>query len=273
MGWLFDLAERQGKTKKGKLAEELYRSDHWEGPEYKHIRSVENILRAIDKGGLTKLEDWINWFPSLLAEILGVTEETIWEEADLAREASEAPDSMYWLADLKGAKPLDLAREDPFPGLPPQVLTPHMWEAHWWRARPDEEAEVVATFLRARRLARVVRAETWTEALDNLPDRGAVLVILTTEEATLEANVEDVPARLALLVAAQTGAPATENPGPWKRGSFGIPSIAESGWGKFSNPQPEEWIEPLLRWVHGRLEPDGHFDFDLGVMAKRMDAA
>ena len=263
MGWLFDLALRQGKRKKGKLAEELYSSSGWEGPKYREIRSLENILRKLDKGNLSYLEKWADWFPRLLAAVLDVSEEAIWEEAALVREASERPSGMYWLADLKGVKPLDLARENPFPGLPPEVLTPDKWDAHWWHTRPAEEAEVVAPFLQARRLARVVRAETWSEALERLPNRGAVLVILTDEEEAQSANAEDVPARLSLLVAAYGEAPFHETSEMLAFRRWGERGSTGKAWKECENPDPDEWIEALLRWVHGRLEPDGHFDFDL----------
>ncbi len=152
MGWLRDLmrASRSPIKSFDELAARALNQASWPQEISIQKRSFGALLGKLDR----ELElEWLTHRPSVqsaLAEVLGITR----EELILASSpATQRVDGRHLrLDDLPTGRPLDLAREALFPGLPTEVLSPSSWSGLWWLAPSGSGRTLVGAWLRARGL-------------------------------------------------------------------------------------------------------------------------
>jgi hypothetical protein len=199
-------------------------------------RSLAALFSKLDRG---QELDWLSDRPGAqlaLAKALGAPLDDI--RAQVRRHRRAAPSHLLRLRSLPAARGLALLEEPLFPGIPVEVLEPASFEHLFWVAPSGSGRSLAGRWLEARGLARFVRAETWPEAAQKLPAQGAVLVELETAP---DAPVE-VPTGLRLCVAAPAAPPG------------------ESSFRLVRTPEPETYLEGLVRWVAERLPQDERFD-------------
>lgn len=152
MGWLRDLmrAARPPIKSFDELAARCLGQANWPPEVAIQKRSLGTLFGKLDR----ELElDWLTNRPSVqvvLASVLGISR----EELLLAYGPDpRRPGGRYLQLDsLPTGRPLDLAREPLFPGLPALVLTPANWEALWWVAPSGAGRSLVGAWLRAQGL-------------------------------------------------------------------------------------------------------------------------
>jgi hypothetical protein len=262
MGWLKDIAKRQGSNQR-QLARDLLASKRWEGSPLQ-VDSLRNRLGRIDSGK-EALVAWRPWLAEAIAEVLEVSVQEIHDESLRAGRAASDGARLYHLRGVSGSKPIDLLTEDLFPGIPTLVLEPHRWDRHWWFAPPGAGKEAAAAWLEARGRARVVRASSWDEVVERLPKRGEVFVVLGSHVEAEEIDHDRLPKRLALCVAApaivpeesidEAGIGGWGTDGPDSRPHYG----SQRRWTELWSEKRERWLDALLIWFERRLEPGGSF--------------
>jgi hypothetical protein len=152
MGWLRDLmrAARPPVKSFDELASHCLNQANWPPEVAIQKRSLGALFGKLDR----ELElDWLSHRPSVqsvLAQVLGTTREAIILASTPS--SSHADGRHVLLDDLPGARPLDLAREALFPGIPAEVLNPGAWGAVWWLAPSGSGRSLVGAWLRARGL-------------------------------------------------------------------------------------------------------------------------
>ncbi len=142
-------------------------------------RTLGNRLRDLDAG---ETGWWIRPkrrpIVRRLAEVLALEEDELDEMLRAPSTRDPAVRSLTAVGDLA---PLRLDREDLFPGLPPQVLTPEVWSRHWWEVRDPLTRELVASWHTHRQRTAVIRRATWEDAIDDMPRSGRVLLVLDAQ--------------------------------------------------------------------------------------------
>jgi hypothetical protein len=152
MGWLRDLmrASRSPIKSFDELAARCLNQASWPQEIAVQKRSLGALLGKLDR----ELElEWLTHRPSVqsaLAEVLGISRE---ELLLASAPVTQRVDGRHLrLDDLPTGRPLDLAREALFPGLPSEVLNPAAWSATWWLAPTGSGRTLVGAWLRARGL-------------------------------------------------------------------------------------------------------------------------
>ena len=190
MAWLLDLSPVKSFDR---LAQRLLDEPDW--PERRHVRSLGNALRDLDQGAKRE------WFIensdriTVLARVLGIARE------DLQRRIG----GVLALADLPGARPLDLVNDDLFPGINELLTTPFLWNSHvrvWWKAPPGSGKTLLGRWLEARGMARLYQCRDFTELKTPLADSDRMLVEVVGVEGWREFIRLQATARGALMVAA-----------------------------------------------------------------------
>ncbi|MCP4872505.1 MAG: hypothetical protein GY898_27760 [Proteobacteria bacterium] len=153
----------------------------WPADEPRGPASISNKLAHIDKG---KDPDW--WFkagatlvPSL-AEVLEQDVDEIRRAVSRAGAAAAGGPAGIWeFPRFPELRPLTLADDSPPPWIPTEDLLDWDWSPEadrlWWVAPADWGKSLLAAMLEAKKGWTVVRAESWRQAVQAMPDRGSCL--------------------------------------------------------------------------------------------------
>lgn len=233
--------------------------------------SLANMVRQLDKG---EASWWTSkgsaWIPAL-ADVLSwdTTElrDQIQRIATPLRSGEADPEQLVsdWFL-----RPLDLAEEDLFPGLPP-TLTRQRWalgDRVWWVAGTGAGRTLLGRWLCVRQGWERREARTWSEAVRDLPPRGKVYLELFVAEDT-PVIAEAAPEGLRLCVAAPfrpKGLPTEARDDTTRTWAFSA-NIGQAeptpdptpGWEVLTSPPLEAWLAPLLSWVEAHLRPGGGY--------------
>ncbi|MDC0668156.1 hypothetical protein [Nannocystis radixulma] len=201
-------------------------------------RTLGNRLRDLDAG---ETGWWIRPerrpIVRRLAEVLALEEDELDEMLRAPSTRDPAVRSLTAVGDLA---PLRLDREDLFPGLPPQVLTPEVWSRHWWEVRDPLTRELVASWHTHRQRTAVIRRATWEDAIDDMPRSGRVLLVL---DAQVE-PVRSAPELPSLFLCVLAPCPAYR-------------SDRQSPWNRIADLPPDSWLDALAVWAQRRGRSGG----------------
>ncbi|RKG55344.1 hypothetical protein D7X30_26245 [Corallococcus sp. AB011P] len=258
MGWLRVRVEELG-MKPGsdrEVARRMLKSRHWRQEEgLNHLATLAIYLGRLDKTGGV---EWLDSRPAArraLADVLELAPEDLEEHLKSgAHEPARITEVRLTLWDLDA--PFDLRREPLPPGIPAEAMDPRTWP-RWWQAPSGSGRSLVGRWLEARGLATVITAETWAEAEQRLPARGAVFVELTHSAQTAPPPVEP-PANLAICIASDESPPRPPLD-PEMEFPFHTPPPI-SGW-SLAEPEPlQSWLGSLVYWAAGRLPGESAFN-------------
>ncbi len=298
MGWLdkaIDGLEARGAGSKiwrgfDALAVNMMKHSSWPRSikKYKNPRSLGNQLRNLDKGA--GLDFWVGKGRALLpvlGEVTGWGNAAVDEEIDLLLAQRDERAHEWRFAAFPALRPLDLANESLFPGVPGELLTGDghgLWFRNgprraWWRTRPGSGRAAVAMRLQAQHGWRYIDASDWDDMVGQLPSRGRAFVILRSMEGGGELHKDPFPTELELVIAApfEPGPgidhiPPDERHGvleDWERRYGERPhlrrpeaSSSEAGirWNSIHTPPPKDWIEDLIHWTGARVQVGGGFN-------------
>ncbi len=271
MGWFEDLAKGARYSTLGKLARAAVAHEDWPSDESRNERSVENMLRLVDQRK-RKGQVWLDNRPEVkevLAILLNVSPEGL--DPGLV-EADGPADPRVELKELREARPIDLRRDDLYPGIPAEVLNPSAWGRTWWLAYAGAGKTLVGRWLEARRLAVYLRGERLADVIPLIPATGAVYVELTTPDSTDATRwAAELDGRGVCVAAPFVPVPMDEVVGvaqqrqEWEemsedeRDEDAEPALP-SGWEWVKTPPKEDWIDDLVHWVAARMRAGGGFD-------------
>ena len=299
MAWLEDLASAARISSLGKLAKAAIEHDDWPDVETDNYRSVENLLRFVDQK-TKKGQVWLDNRPAVrevLADILGVSPESL----DPGSVEPDGPaDPRVDLKELRDARPIDLRKEELFPGIPREVFSPAAWGLSWWLAPAGAGKTVVGRWLEARREATFLRGDRWSDVRDRIPEEGAVYIELSLPDSDERARFpEGLEGRNICVAAPFLPVPPESVAGmkPRRESLFKVeaprsglrldglflprePACDETAveestlWRRVDGDPKEEWIEDLIRWVGTRMKAGGGFDVEgaLEVVRRRFFA-
>ena len=272
MGWFEELAKGARFSTLGKLARAAVAHEEWPEDESRNDRSVENMLRLVDQKK-RKGQVWLDNRPQVkevLATLLNVSPESL----DPGLMDADGPaDPRVELKELREARPIDLRRDDLYPGIPDEVLDPSNWGRSWWLANVGAGKTLVGKWLEARGLATFLRGDRLADVIPRIPPKGAVYIELalpdTTDAARWAEELDDrdvcvaapflpVPLKEVTEVARQRQ--AWQDLAEDERDEE-EPELA-AGWDWIKTPPKDEWVEPLIRWVGDRMREGGGFDVD-----------
>ncbi len=157
MGWLRDLMQDADPPVPsfGRLAGLCLRHPAWPPHTRPRARSLASLFSKLDREvGL----EWLTDRPEIrdiLARVLKCSPAAVSPGAGGSVTTSPKPASRFRFHQARTARPLELTREPLPPGFPLELATPQRWNRHVWRCATAAEAELVACWLRARRLATV----------------------------------------------------------------------------------------------------------------------
>lgn len=275
MGWLLDELKKTDLRSAPKAVSAMMASDlrPREDDPIKDT-SLANMVRLLDKGDASW---WTSkgsaWVPAL-ADVLGWEQEEL--KVQIQRVASPPrsgePDPEQVVSDWF-LRPLDLAEEDLFPGLPTALTRPRwaLGDRVWWVAGTGAGRTLLGRWLSVRQGWGRREARTWSEALRDLPTRGKVyLELAAAEDGPTLADV--VPEELRLCVAAPflplgpRPKPRADKPQVWFAGENLVGKESQPraapGWEVLTSPPLEVWRTALLAWVEARLRPGGGYVAD-----------
>lgn len=299
MAWLEDLAKGARITSLGKLAKAAIEHEDWPESESTNYRSVENLLRFVDQK-TKKGQVWLDHRPAVkevLADILGVSPESL----DPGSVEPDGPaDPRVDLKELRDARPIDLRKEDLFPGIPREVFRPDAWGLSWWLAQAGAGKTVVGRWLEARREATFLRGDRWSEVRGRIPEEGAVYIELSLPDSDEGARFpQGLEGRNICVAAPFLPVPPESVAGmkPRRESFFEVtpprstlrfdglflpqeaardetPVEESTPWRRIDGDPKEEWIEDLIRWVGTRMKAGGGFDVEgaLEVVRRRFFA-
>ncbi|KFE61078.1 hypothetical protein [Hyalangium minutum] len=263
MGWIRDRMEDLEPPVQSliELAQRVRKAQSWPRAERIKESSLATYLGKFDAG---EALEWLEQRPGALqalAEILEMTQEEAGEQLSQLQPPRSSSGARVRLRDVP-VRPMDLRRESLPPGIPVQVRDPATWPL-WWQASSGAGRTLTGQWLEARGQALFLQAETWAEAVRQLPEQGAVYLVLgSAEGAPLQATW---PSGLKLCVA--TDAPP---PRPPEREVERIPREprelskasgsrrpAPSVWLSVSSPDARSVLRELLEWVDERITVAG----------------
>lgn len=237
MGWLTKLADRRS-------ADQIAAAMNVGGG---NPRSLGNRVRALDAGKSGWwLEDKNRKKLRALAALLQISESELRQQ--IIEHAVEPHPT--WSLDVLGkVPPLDLARENPFPGVPPPLLQPDRWTRLLWYAPSGAGRTMVGRWLEARKLARHLRADHLEDVSAQLNVELPVFVELSAEASDQEVLRFRPPAGVKICVAVPFAGPTAKAP-------------EKSSWKTVETPPPSEWIDALVEWIAARFDPSQKFDVE-----------
>lgn len=259
MGWLMDLAKPQGLTSYAKLAQAMKESRGWPKDDTRNVNTVANKLGHADRG--EDLEWWTGTgkaFLDSLAFALDIDENDLLEH--LESEASKrtgAPPAKWVFKMFPALAPLDLREEQPFPGVPKELLRIGGPKAPrtWWIAPAGAGKTLVGRWLEMN--------HGWTyRRVDRLTDlellaHSRTFVELTSPVEYLPLSLTTLPGEAKLCIACASSPPErSEQSWPASRVPLEWPIEI------VSTPPPQTWMNALIDWIAARIKPGGGFDAD-----------
>lgn len=233
LGWIQDLMRTGNAPLRsfGELSRSLLADPGWPKDVKIKARSLAALISKLDR---EQELDWLSDRPEVRHVLARSLKCSVSELAD--RPASRgAPSRLLRWTDLPYARTLELTREPLPPGLPPAATDPGSWSRTWWVAGPGAGKSLAGEWLRARGLARFVRARTPTE-LASLSD-GAAFIEL--EDASL---ADAIPERLQRLCVASPCWPRAER------------------WNVLTSPPLEAVLPELVQYALERLSDDSELE-------------
>lgn len=233
MGWLIERArQRRSNLKAAGTIASLAWKDSLQG-ELNSGEALANRLRRLDEG---KGADW--WLEAkgkpYLEAVAAVLKASAEELASwiMAARPKEDDDARWFRFEVFPAlRPLDLDTEDPFPGVPRQLLLGDgPTSLTWWRSPPGAGRTLVGRWL--------ARRHRWSIASPQS----------VAERTLVEQDSDEIPG----VGAARRVTVASPQPMPQHFRELGGAEVVT----------PKDWALPLLKWVEGRLESEGLYDAD-----------
>jgi len=263
MGFIQD---RPGFDSFNKVAERLLASSEWPDRDVS-VRGLGNALRELDEGGRRP------WLAKSAPRGAAIARELRMSDAEFADALADHPEpprgTVLVLTDLPDGAPLDLLREDLFPGIPKEVLDPARWgPLLWWEAPGGAGKSLTGRWLQARSLARHVRAKVAEDLIANLGGDRPLFVELESPAGLDRLLDLTAPEGQPLCVAAAFAPPnPPEDPGQKrKRASqlrMGVPPAETSSrWRHIATRPLPDWSDRLLEWVSHRLPSTTGFSLE-----------
>lgn len=263
MGWIRDRMEDLEPPVQSliELAQRVRKAKAWPRAERIKESSLATYLGKFDAG---EALEWLEQRPGALqalAEILEMSQEEAEEQLAQLQPPRSSTGSRVRLRDVP-VRPMDLRRESLPPGIPVQVRDPATWPL-WWQAPSGAGRTLTGQWLEARGQALFLQAETWAEAERQLPEQGAVYLVLGSGEgAPLQATW---PSGLKLCVATESPAPRPSEReverGAREPRELPLASAsrrpAHSVWLPVSSPEARSVLRELVDWVAERLTVEG----------------
>lgn len=202
------------------------------------VRTLGNRIRDLDQGRPM----WWERRPLALRRLAAVLRLDDDELAEVLRPTGDVlhPAALP-IAALGSLRPLRVDRDDPCPGLPPEVLAPEQWTRHWWVCPDPWTRDLVEAWHRHRARTAIRRAPTWQDAKEILPWAGRVLLVLTDQHQPVVADLFDRPG---LFLCVLAPCPAQHHP---KRPT----------WTEIDSRPPSAWIAELVAWARARGHAGG----------------
>lgn len=270
MGWIDDLAKERGHNSLRALAHAMRDSGTWPSDDSRSAETVANKLRDLNKG--KDAGWWTGTGKPLLPALADALQE---DQEDLVERLLHPPggemegDVVLWPFRMFPAlRPIDLAAEPPFPGVPSELLSAGGPKdpKTWWHASAGAGKTLVGRWLEFRYGWTFLQADSWNDL--DLPERGRVFVELVSSETVSLASLKAIPEALRICVAASGLPPSPPQPVHADTvGSLGF-SVAkgaprrehEAPGFQLLNPAPDTWVFKLLDWTAARVRPGGGFD-------------
>lgn len=274
MSWLEDLAKEQGYASLRALAQAVRASSQWPVGDKRNIETVANKLRDADKG-----KDIAWWsgtgHPLLrpLADVLHEDEPELVEQLQRAGASPAGESAALWTSNMfRALRPIDLRSEDPFPGVPDEIvrLGSSKVARTWWITPTGAGKSLVGRWLAQRHGWTVVRADRWTEL--EIPTQGRVFVELASTADISAETLDAIPQALKICIAAPHP-PPTKSRGQGGTDQAGVASffrpmapahaaatVGPGGFHVVAPPPPHTWVRALVRWAAARVKPGGGFD-------------
>jgi len=239
MGWLRDLMDQSdsGCRSYGDLARAALENGDWPAESRMAERSLASIFSKLDRN---QEADWLAervGVQRVLSKVLGVPLDDLRAPGIQVGGAARGDLRRLRLTSLRYARALDLVDEPLCPGLPAVVLKPGAYQGTFWRAPSGSGRSLVGRYLQARGLAHVIEADTFEQAMRELPERGPVFIELHSHQVL----PLPPPPRAELCIAADF-------------------DPRSPTWQVHGSPLVDTYIEELVAWVAARLPTDGRFD-------------
>lgn len=242
MGWLKEQMLRREPPLRSfaHLAESCQSHPEWPDSARLRPRSLATLFSKIDRG---QELDWLRDRPTVarvLAQVLDrpLSElQTAWGERPEQRQ-----EKIFRFRDLRYARDLDLLGESLPPGLPRELEHPAEWSPLLWQVGPGGGRSLVASWLRARRLASICTLTHDARQVD-IPRQGPLFV-----DARAKLNDELLTS---LRLEARPVCIAIDH-------HYLLPIIPRAR--IINSPSLESYLYELVHWVSLRLTPDHRFD-------------
>lgn len=274
MGRLEELAREKGYNSLREVGWKITPEKGEHKPAY-----IANKVRDLDRG--KDLPWWTGTgkkYWQALSELLEVRESELLETVQQAGSADVRSDAQnLWVFEMfPGLRPLDLASERLFPGLPTELTRrggPQVRNT-WWVAAGGAGKTLLGRWLEVNFGWTAVKARTWAEAAAELPESGRVYLELDSADGA-PVNPDQILSpdlRLCIAVAAE---PPVEASAPRRRRQWRAWEIADREqtrdatchWSTVRSPEAHEWLLPLIDWVTARLRrPEGFIPDEVRAM-------
>ncbi|MCB9797623.1 MAG: hypothetical protein H6741_33455 [Alphaproteobacteria bacterium] len=266
MDWLEQIAEERGHSSLSRLAAAMREQGSWpKGAEHGQAH-LANQLRLLNRG---ERRSW--WRGPKGGPLLPALAEALGEDLDEVERWVLDTGSPRATPDLRSyrfdafprLRPLELGEEPPLPGVP-ELL----WRKGgpreprtWWVAPSGSGKTLLGRWLEVRYGWVFVQASSWTEALDELPERGRVFVELGRSPGVPIGGAAALPEALRVCVACPDAPPrAGEEEEDGVRYVAAPREETPAEWQEVWSDELEHWLPALLEWVQARVRPGGGYD-------------
>ncbi|RKG68312.1 hypothetical protein D7V80_12965 [Corallococcus sp. CA054B] len=216
--------------------------------------SLATYLGQMDRGMRPRALERHPMMLRLLANYLEMPLEDV--EAALESPETKAAESLatfdLWDA---GIRPLDLRKDSLPPAVfPPEVLDPRQWPVLWTAPRGSART-LVGRWLAVRKSVHFIHAETWEQAVLELPPRATPCFVALKSGEGLPA-AKDLPSGFPICVALDDTPVQKREPIDASEVALlalGSASRPSHPWRTVNSAPVEQWIEPLVHWLGERL--------------------